>query len=197
MSVSHCIRFGSCLSAVALLLPGATGSMNRSCALGPPTAQSYTWNFPREAQGLLKEVVSEAREVRQNADTLQRMTTDPDIDWEPQAMELNQIRGAINEMGTRLCRLESIRRVASPWEQKAIDADAPLIAEMANEAQAAITYLNDNHHDLFNPTYRDYAAGLYQRSSRLAGNGAEFDNFGKIHQEDIRLEKSLGLIKGS
>jgi len=100
-------------------------------------------------------------------------------------------------MGSKLCRLEAIRRVVSPWEQKAIDGAAPLITEMANEAQAAITFLDDNRNHLFNPVYHAYSEEMYQQSSKLTHQMNEFDDFGKVHQEDIRLGKSLGLMKRS
>jgi hypothetical protein len=195
MHVSHYLRLGGSLLATALLLAAASKSENRSCALGTLTAESYTWNFPSETQGLLGDIATGAREARIHADNLDRFALDPNIDWQMHAVELNAVRDAINDMGTKLCRLETIRRVALPWEKKAIDEAAPLISEMANEAQAAITFLNDHQTDLPNLTYNGYTAGLYRRSDKLANDMNEFEKFSKVHRQDMQLEKSLGLNK--
>lgn len=195
MSVSFHAKLVGCLLAGALVLPAATRSTTRSCTVGTPTAQSYTWNFRQEAQGLLDDVAVEAYWTSYHADQLQNFSVD--VDWQEHADALNAIRAEVNDMGTQLCRLETIKRVVSPWEQKAINDAAPLITEMANEAQAAITYLNQNHNHLLNPTYHAYSEAMYQQSTRLTGQMNEFDSFGKVHQQDLRLEKSLGLIKKS
>jgi len=195
MHVSHYLKLGASLFAAALLLPAATKSENRSCALGTPTAQSYTWNFPSEAQELLSDIASDAREARIHTDNLDRFALDPYISWQSHAIELDAVRDAVNDMGTKLCRLETIRRVALPWEKKAIDEAAPLIAEMASETEAAITYLNDHQSNLVSMTYDGYANGLYQRSDKLVNDMNEFEKFSKVHHEDLQLEKSLGLIK--
>jgi hypothetical protein len=197
MHVSQYLKCCASLFAAALLLPAATKSENRSCALGTPTAASYTWNFPSEAQELLGDIAADAREARMHSDNLDRFALDPDISWQEHAVELSAVREAVNDMGTKLCRLETIRRVALPWEKKAIDDAAPLISEMANEAQAAITFLNDHEENLFNPAYNGFTAGLYQRSDKLAKEMNEFEKFSKVHREDIQLEKSLDFNKTS
>jgi hypothetical protein len=197
MHVSHYLGLGAALFAGAVLLPAATASMNRSCALGTPTAQSYTWNFPSEAQELLSDIASDAREARIHTDNLDRFAIDPNVSWESHAVELNAVRDAVNDMGTKLCRLETIRRVALPWEKKAIDEAAPLITIMANETQAAIMFLNDHQSNLVGMTYDGYTTGLYEKSDKLVNDMNEFEKFSKVHQEDIHLEKSLGLIKRS
>ncbi len=197
MHVSHYLKLGGCLFAAALLLPAATKSENRSCALGTVTAESYTWNFPSEAQGLLSDIALDARVARSHADTLDRIAMVPDAGWELDGAELDAVRDAVNDMGTKLCRLETIRRVSTPWEQKAINEAAPLIAEMANETQAAIMFLNDHQSNVVGMTYEGYTDGLYQRSDKLANQMDEFEKFSKVHHEDLQLEKSLGLSKRS
>ena len=191
------LRFAGCLFASALLVGAATNIETRSCPIGTPTAQSYTWDFPREAQTLLGDIVAEAHTARTHADALHEFMLDPHTDWQVQALELDKIRTAVNDMGTKLCRLETIRRVVSPWERKAISGAAPLITELANDAESAITYLNTSRTYLFNPKYTGYGEDLYQRSTKLANSLGEMEKFGKIHEEDMRLEKSLGLIKRS
>ncbi len=188
-------RLVGCLAAGALVLPAASLSQSRACTSGALTPQSYTWNFRQEAQGLLGDVDLDAYWASYHADQLDHFS--PEISWEEHAIELNAIRGEINDMGTKLCRLETIRRVVSPWEQKAIDNAAPLIAEMANEAASAITYLNNSQLHLFAPSYHAYSEEMFQQSTRLNHQLNQFEDFSKVHRQDIRLEKSLGLMKKS
>ena len=197
MSLFGSLKLGGCLLGAALLLPAATRSQSLSCRVDAPTAESYRWNFQTEAQGLLDNVASVARNSRGHADQLQSMMWRHDISWESQALELNQIRDEVNELGQKLCRLETIRRVTSPWERKAIDQAAPLISELAKDTENAITLLKDNHNNLFMPAYTSLGTDLYRRSQELTKSVTEFDTFGKIHQQDMHLEKSLGLTKSS
>lgn len=197
MSLFGYLKLGGCVLSAALLLPAATQSQARSCPVGTPTAESYTWNFRAEAQGLLDDMASQARHTRDDADQLQTVMSNAESDWQIQAQELSQIRVAVNDMGQKLCRLEAIHRVASPWEQKAIDQAAPLIAEMANDTENAITFLNNHQNDLFMPAYTSLGTDLYRRSASLAKSVTEFEKFGQVHQEDLRLEKTLGLNKRS
>ena len=185
------------LVSAALLLPAAPRSRILSCPVGTPTPESYHWNFQTEAQGLLDDVTTEARKVRDNADQLKGMMSNAEYGWESEAFELDQIRNEINDMGQKLCRLETIRRVASPWERKAIDQAAPLIAGMAGDADHAITFLDGHENYLFAPAYTSLGTDLYERSTKLVNSVTEFEKFGQVHQEDLRLEKSLGLIKRS
>lgn len=192
MHVSRYLSLGALFFAGALFLPAAA-VMNRSCALGTPTAASYTWNFRSEAQGLIGDIAVDAREARIHADNLDGFALDSDISWQTHAVELDAVRDAVNDMGTKLCRLETIKRVASPWERKAINEAAPLIAEMANETEAAINFVSDHQNDLVNLTYDGYTAGLYKRSERLVNDMTEFEKFSKVHKQDMQLEKTLGI----
>ena len=197
MSFFGYLKLGGCLFAAALLLPAATRSEAQSCPVGTRTAESYTWKFKWEAQGLLDDVVSDARQARDHADMLQSLMSGAEPDWHPQATELYGIRDDVNDMGRKLCRLETIRRVTSPWERQAIDHAAPLVTELANDTDKAIAFLNDNRTDLFNADYKMYGADLYERSGKLRRSVMEFEKLGKVHHEDLRLEKALGLIKRS
>jgi len=199
MSVSSFARLGSWWFASILILPAAcsAASVSRSCPLGTPTAESYTWNFHREAHGLLDDVGAEAQQARVQADQLEGFMLNPNIDWESHALELSEIRDEVNDMGSKLCRLGTIRRVTTPWERKAIDDAAPLITEMATETESAIAYLNGHHDYLFNPSYQRQATDLYQQAAKLTKTVHQFETLDKVHQEDIRLEESLGLIKRS
>jgi hypothetical protein len=186
-----------CILSMALMLPAATRQASSSCESQAPTAQSYTWNFQHEAQELLNQVGTDAREASEHADKLEGLMTGSEADWRIEADELQSIRARVNDMGVKLCRLETIRRVTSPWEQKAIDRTAPLIVEMAHDTQSAITFLDDNRSDLFNPSYRAYGTDLFNKSTNLENSVQEFESYGKIRGEELQLEKTLGLMKRS
>jgi hypothetical protein len=152
-------------------MPAAT----RECIAGQATPESYKWNFKHEAAQLLDQVGREAVDARQHADKLQAAAEDTDLDWRYDAMQLNTIRDDINNMGNMLCRLETIRRVASPQEQRAIDSAHTILATMAANADAAIVHLNQNQIDYWQPMYRTYAMNLYTDARKLCNNIKKFD----------------------
>ena len=191
------LAYSGCVLSMVLLCPVAAMPAAKSCEGGPPTAQSYTWNFSREASALLDGVASDAVQARDHAAKLESMMVDANVGWAAHAFELSQIRAEVNDMGSKLCRLETIRRVSAPWEQQAIRRAAPLIARMVANAEAAIQFMNGHQEDLFQPGYRALGTNLYNESDNLARSVREFENYAKVHHEDMQLERTLGLIKRS
>ena len=64
------------VGAAAAFSPAALAASASLCPSGPPTAASYTWNFPKEASGLLNQIKADALQVRTLADNLRS------LDWE-------------------------------------------------------------------------------------------------------------------
>jgi hypothetical protein len=65
-------------------------------------------------------------------------------DWVYVGDSLTAIRTDVNAMGKDLCRLEAIRRVALPWQQKEILRITPRLQDMAAQTGAAIKLLNNS-----------------------------------------------------
>ena len=164
----HYWSLGLIAVVVGLSSTGLFAASPRLCPTGPPTAASYTWNFPREASGLLVQMKDDAVQVRSIADKLDALDRDPfDNFWQYDATLLNSARTRANAMDGMLCRLETIRRVSSPWEKQAISRVAPSVVELSDSTQAAIHYLNHNQEALMFPAYTNQAAVMYNKANRI------------------------------
>ena len=62
----------------------------------------------------------------------------PNVTWDAHADELEYLKSEINDIGAKLCRLQTIRRVVAPWQQNVIDQIATDTQLMADNAQDAI-----------------------------------------------------------
>jgi hypothetical protein len=73
---------------------------------------------------------------------------------------LEDLKGDINDIGAKLCRLETIRRVVAPWQKREIDRIATTVRLMADNAEDAILFVNDKPNDLWLGTYQSYLNNL-------------------------------------
>lgn len=186
------------LLAATLALPViAAAATPQTCKPGVATPESYKWDFVQEASQLLDGVQREALKVESHADTLHSFVMNPYIGWEGHASELAPIKEEINDMGRKLCRLEVIRRAVSPWEREAIDRAAPQIRLLADNAQDALSYMDRNEGNFWMPDYGKYVSNLYNESSQLSQTMRNFEEYAKVHSEDVHLHQTLGLKAGS
>jgi hypothetical protein len=169
-----------CLLASLLLLPAFGFAAPHKC--GPPepamaagtcpcaeTSQtSKNWNFQKEGSQLLKDINRDAREVRQEAATVKSQYPSLANEWFFQADELNMMRYEINQMGQRLCRLQTIHDQLAPWQQKAVEATAPRLKELAIFTEDAIHFANDHRSNMWNPTYRTYMEDIYSQARQVS-----------------------------
>ena len=165
------------LLAAALLLPGMSlASAPRTCMTGAPTAESHTWNFSQEATNLLNGIQLDAWRIQTRSDELRSYNgQEPlEISWQMNGDKLIAIKHDVNDMGAKLCRLETIRRVVKPWQQQAIDHNARLVQLMADNTTDAINYLNAHHDTLWLAAYGTYVTNLYRESGRLSGSMHEY-----------------------
>jgi hypothetical protein len=159
------------LSSTGLFAASAT-----LCPMGPPTAASYTWNFPKEASGLLVQMKTDAMRVRYIADQLGGLDRDSSGNfWQADAILLSSARKRVNAMDGMLCRLETIRRVSAPWEKQAISRIAPSVVELSDTTQAAIDYLDQNQEGLIFPAYTDQAEIMYNKADRIVNFVDQYD----------------------
>jgi hypothetical protein len=182
---------GICAAMVVSVMPAAAGSENQ-CPAGETTAASYTWNFGSEANTIFKDVQADAQQALYHADELQSFAGDPNLDWQTHAGQLEDLKYEINDIGAKLCRLETIRRVVAPWQQKVIDQIANDTQLMADNAQDAIVFGNAKPKDLWVATYRKYLDNLDQEANALTHsvrNAVEYASVSKEYQE---LRNDLG-----
>lgn len=192
MNISKIARTGYLLAAIAVTPVMSMGMEPRTCKPGQPTEESYTWNFPKEASRTLKDIRADAAKVENHADRLRNFSMNTSLSWQSHGSELRSIKAEVNQIGAKLCRLETIRTAALPWQRQAIDRTAVLAREMANNTDLAIKYLNTNQEHLWSPTYRQYATNLYNESSRLSQSIGSFEKLAKLRREEKDLRTALG-----
>lgn len=158
--------------ALSVLLTGSPMALGaatvKECTCGKPTATSYTWNFYREANILFARVQADTQQIVDHAELLQSNSDDPTLGWQENIGQLRSLKTEIDDIAQKLCRLETIRRVVAPWQQKTIDQIASNVPLMVDNAQDAIVFVNGHREDLMNPTYWRYADNLYSEASNLS-----------------------------
>jgi len=170
--------------------------MVHECVSGQPTATSYTWNFRQEANTIFGDIQSDARQVVDHAATLQSFAYG-DLSREAHAVQLMRVKAAVNDMGNKLCRLETIRRVTAPWQQKTIDQIAKTARLMADNTEDAIVFVNSHPEDLWSPTYGTYVNNLYKESRGVARTSANAEEYARTLHEYRGLRNELGLKASS
>ena len=152
-----------------LVLPAVTFAATQPvCKCGPPTPESYKWDFSKEATGLLYQMHGDAYQAENAADRLESFYRQPElIDWQTDAGVLNRESYWENDMDRILCRLRTIQRVLPAGQQAEIHALAPPVIELTDSAQAAIQFLRLHESQLVLPQYEGYATDMYNEASRV------------------------------
>jgi hypothetical protein len=89
--------------------------------------------------------------------------------WETHASHLTQVKELVNRIGDQFRTLESLRAMAAPWQQEAIDRSLPMAAQVAASTSAAINHLNDNHRNLQDPQYIGHLQNVSELSHDMHG----------------------------
>lgn len=179
------------LAVVALALPLLVEAGQKICRTGPPTPESYTWNFREEASQLLEGTRSRAYQVQMEADLMESFTRQPSISWQTHSNSLSQVSEQINDIGEDLCRMHIIRRVTDPWQQETIDRITPEVVALANNTEAAIEFLKENRANLTHPAYKDYVASLYEGASSLRNHADISFEFAGASPQHLEKESQL------
>jgi len=181
------------LAATAAVLAPGVGAAVHECAPGNPTAASYTWDFKAEANSSFQDLETLGRQTRDDADQLVTYNRGHEVDWEIQADQLHILKHEVNDMGTRLCRLEMIRRVLEPWQQAEVDRIAQQVQLIADNTADAIVYLASHEHDLWVPTYQKYANHLYKEAGSLTQSLSDAVTYASVSKQyqDLRHKLSV------
>ncbi len=188
-----CIAGALALSAA----PANAAAAPHECVAAEPTAASRTWDFQGEANTIFKDIQSDAQQAATDADSLQSLDRDYMISWESHAEHLDSLRSEINDIGGKLCRLQTIRRMLAPWQQRAVDQIAGEAQLMANNTQDAIVFGGSHRSDLWLATYKSDVTNLANEANALNGvlrNVVEFPGVSKEYRE---LRHDLGTQSGS
>jgi hypothetical protein len=183
------LLWSGCISAALALYAvpaSAAASASHQCVAAEPTAASSTWDFKGEANTIFKEIQSDAQQALYHADMLQSFAPDPHMTWDAHADELEYLKGEINDIGAKLCRLQTIRRVVAPWQQNAIDQILSDTQLMADNAQDAIVFGSTHRTELWLAAYQKNLNNLEDEATALAhsvGNSVHFASVLKEYQE--------------
>lgn len=126
------------------------------------------WDFQKEGSRLLEDINRDAREVRHHAAILRSQYPTLADHWEFQASELNMVRYEVNQMGEKLCRLQTIHDQLMPWQQKAVESTAPVLKELAIFTTDSINFANNHRSNLWNPLYRTYLKDMYREAQGVS-----------------------------
>ena len=154
---------------VTLLLPAAALAMTAPvCKCGPVTPQSYTWNFSKEATGLLSQMHIDAYHAENLADRIVSFRGERTLmGWREDAGLLTREKYWDNKMDTTLCRLRLIKRVLPPGQQAEINKLAPAAIEVSDTTQATIHFLNHHEDQLWRPSYTGLTEDIAQEAGRV------------------------------
>ena len=179
------------LAATAAFVAPGMGASVHECVPGSPTAASYSWDFKAEANSIFQDLETLARQTRDDADQFQTYTRDEAISWQLQANQLDVLKQEVNDMGTKLCRLKTIRRVLEPWQQAEVDRIAQQVQLMADNTEDAIVYLDGHEHDLWMATYQNYANNLYKQAGALTQSLSDAVTYASVSKEYRDLRHKL------
>ena len=165
----------------------------RPAPVSPPATTEVdvpAWNFQKEASDLLTEVQYLSDKLSTDTDKLASYTRS-NLSYESHATGLTAVRDDINQMGTRLSRLQQIKHVTAPWQQRAIEEVVPVAAQMAAHTQAAIEHLNENQRYLFAPAYQDHLEAVAEHAATIDTILDKYMDLGQTQQKLQRLQTEL------
>jgi len=163
-----------------------------ACPAGTVTAASYTWNFKGEADNTFQAIQDDAHQALDAADKLKNSDLPPDMAWPDASMQLDQIRDSVNDMGARLCRLQAIRKVVSPWQQAEITRITKAVVLMANNTEDAILYANGHTREMWSGPMPLYKDNLYSLAHNLTKSIDNAVSYAKVSQEYHELGPKVG-----
>lgn len=187
------LLWSGCVSlAMAAYAVPAVAAVAHKCVPGKPTAASYTWNFKAEANNIFREVQNDTQRALYHAEKLKSFAPEGGPTWQVHAEQLQDLRNNINDMGAKLCRLETIRRVVAPWQQQEIDRMATTVRLMADNAQDAIRFVNTRQSDLWLGTYQKYLANLDHEAQSLTRSVGDAVQYAGVTKEYRDLRQDMG-----
>ena len=108
-----CLRHDGGLSG-----PGGDVSWPVGAYVGKVTPAAYTWNFQKETDGIFQDIQLDASRPPLTRRSCRSCPESHELSWYSNADELTRVASLIDDMGQKMCRLEAIRRVDTPWQRR-------------------------------------------------------------------------------
>jgi hypothetical protein len=188
------IRLRSLPAAAALI---AAASFLSPSAVFADTRHEVSARFDgqRAVTAELSDLRGKLVQLNTDAGRLESFTRGSRVSWESHALELNQIKAHVNAIGDQLATLESMRSLAEPSQQQAIDGVIPVAVQLAERTTAAINHLNENQSRLWVPEYVNHLRAISALTDHMYGTVSNYlkivDAQNKIDQLDQTLHERV------
>jgi hypothetical protein len=149
------LRKGGYVLAATLILAGMSMGKTRT----------YDRNLSQEATNLLNSVRTDAQQVQTDTSKLQNLSKD---DWRANVNEWNQIQRQVNDMSSKVSRLEAISSSVRPRQRKTIINTTGMVRLMAVYTKDATNYLDSHHDNFFNHNYRNYEKDMSKEARKIS-----------------------------
>ena len=185
---------GTCVAgAMVVFTPTSKAGAVHECVSASPTAESETWDFKAETNMIFQEIRADAVQALDHADQLQSFTRDPGMRRESHAAQLDALKDEVNDIGAKLCRLETSQRVVEPWQQKEIEQIAVAVRLMADNTQDAILFTGAHSNELWTPTDQKYTNNLYDEARSLTNSINNAVSFANVSKQYRSLSHEFGM----
>jgi hypothetical protein len=177
---------------IATLVLASVLSATAASARNEPVTGSSNLEPAVKVSELLKQIQSVAVKLNRDADTLASLTRGHQVSWHSHAEQLARMKEHVNDMGTKLQRLQTLKWDALAWQERAIDTIHVSAVELATLTQAAIEHLNENR-SYGGGSYGEHVATILERSGQIAESVNKFLECSESQQKLKRLKESWNL----
>src|SRR2546427_493578 len=177
---------------IATLVLASLLSAPAASARNEPGTGSSNLEPAAEVSELLQQIQSVAVKLNRDADTLASLTRGHQVSWHSHAEQLARVKERANDMGTRLQRLQTLKRDALPWQVRAIDAMYAPAVELSTRTQAAIEHLSENR-SYRGGSYGEHVATILERSDQIVESVNNFLEYSETQEKLNRLMEKLEL----
>jgi hypothetical protein len=155
-----------CLLTAAGTMSGLMKAAPQEFESSAVTVQPEGKYFEGDASALLREIRVTANQLAVDADLLESFTRG-ELSRQSHAYQVNRVKDHTNAIGEQLARIETIRPLMAPWQQRAADAIAPAAAKLAASVGEAIRHLNEGGNALWHPDYAEQLRTIAGHSERV------------------------------
>ncbi len=116
----------------------------------------------------LAQIESRARQVRDNADTMQTFVRFPSLyTTQTHNRKLTLMREDVNALADILAELHQNRSDLAKWQSEVVNRLIPRADRLADEIDNAIRHIKENPGEDYVPAYEDYVDGAYSVSDSI------------------------------
>lgn len=146
---------------------------------------------PNVAEKAMNNANAETRTIDDTAQKLYLEAPDGELSWQGQSVRLEQLKDSVNQVADQVAHLNLWQNMETRQEQKAVRESQPLLKDMATQTSAAIRFLNENAHGLFEPEYRDHLKKIANDAEQMHRLFQESTKLHSLNIEAAQLRHKL------